>query len=78
MSDMTQRVARAIAVKVINHDQSFASLEDIARTAIEAMHRPTEAMLDAARDWSIKKYGRAVGNDGTSGCWGAMIDEALK
>ena len=29
---------------------------------------PTQAMLDSARDWSIKKYGKAVGNDGASIC----------
>lgn len=35
---------------------------------------PTQAMLDSARDWSIKKYGKAVGNDGSSGCYKAMIE----
>ncbi|NUF61576.1 hypothetical protein HUN33_12215 [Acinetobacter bereziniae] len=35
---------------------------------------PTQAMLDSARDWSIKKYGKAVGNDGASGCYKAMIE----
>ena len=35
---------------------------------------PTQTMLDSARDWSTKKYGRAVGNDGTSGCYKAMIE----
>ncbi len=34
---------------------------------------PTEAMLDAARDWSIKKYGRGIGNDAAIGCWKAML-----
>ncbi|MDX2318312.1 MAG: hypothetical protein QNK44_07905 [Hyphomicrobiaceae bacterium] len=33
---------------------------------------PTEAMLIAARDWSLAKYGRGVGNDGADGCWKAM------
>lgn len=35
---------------------------------------PTQAMLDSARDWSTKKYGKAVGNDGASGCYKAMIE----
>jgi hypothetical protein len=35
---------------------------------------PTEAMLNAARDWSVKKYGIGVGNDGATGCWQAMYD----
>lgn len=34
---------------------------------------PSNAMLVAARDWSVKKYGQAVGNDGASGCYKAMI-----
>jgi hypothetical protein len=34
---------------------------------------PTEAMLAAARDWSAKKYGRPVGDDGAGGCWAAML-----
>ena len=37
---------------------------------------PTPVMLDAARDWSVSKYGKAVGNDGTSGCYKAMITAA--
>ena len=35
---------------------------------------PTKTMLDSARDWSTKKYGKAVGNDGASGCYKAMIE----
>lgn len=34
---------------------------------------PTKAMLSAARDWSLKKYGQAVGNDGARGCYAAML-----
>ena len=34
---------------------------------------PTQAMLDSARDWSTKKYGKAVGNDGASGCYKSML-----
>lgn len=39
---------------------------------------PTEAMLNAARDWSLKKYGQAVGNDGARGCYAAMLAAANK
>jgi hypothetical protein len=35
--------------------------------------QPTEAMLNAARDWSRKKYGTPIGNDGAVGCWQAML-----
>ena len=39
---------------------------------------PTQAMLDSARDWSTKKYGKAVGNDGASGCYKAMLEAVEK
>ncbi len=35
---------------------------------------PTEAMLNAARDWSVKKYGIGIGNDAATGCWESMHD----
>lgn len=35
---------------------------------------PTDAMLNAAREWSHKKYGKPVGNDGASGCYRSMIE----
>lgn len=34
---------------------------------------PTENMLNAARDWSVEKYGCGVGNDGAIGCYRSMI-----
>ena len=39
--------------------------------------QPTEAMLNAARDWSIKKYGRGIGNEAAIGCWRTMFCAAL-
>lgn len=36
----------------------------------------TEWMLVAAREWSRVKYGTPVGNDGTNGCWAAMVAAA--
>lgn len=42
---------------------------ELARVPVE----PTEAMLDAARDWSLKKYGKAIGSDAARGCWDAML-----
>jgi hypothetical protein len=38
------------------------------------MRNPTEVMLKAARDWSIAKYGKGIGNDAAIGCWQAMFD----
>lgn len=37
---------------------------------------PTEAMHDAARDWSAKKYGKPIGLDASDGCYRAMIAAA--
>jgi hypothetical protein len=34
---------------------------------------PTEAMLEAAQDWSHAKYGKPIGNDAAIGCWQAML-----
>lgn len=36
---------------------------------------PTEAMLLAARDWSVATIGRAVGNTGAIGCYRAMLSK---
>ncbi len=38
---------------------------------------PTKEMLNAARDWSIKKYGRGIGNDSAIGCWNVMYQAWL-
>ena len=37
---------------------------------------PTEEQLIAARDWSVEKYGRGVGDDGATGCYKAMLKAA--
>jgi len=37
---------------------------------------PTEAMLHAARDWSVKKYSQGIGHDAAIGCYRAMIAAA--
>jgi hypothetical protein len=34
--------------------------------------QPTEEMLNEARDWSYKKYGKPIGNDAAIGCWQVM------
>lgn len=34
---------------------------------------PTREMLEAARDWSYKKYDKPIGNDAAQGCWKAML-----
>ena len=39
---------------------------------------PTRAMLDAARDWSLKKYHQAIGDDAAAGCYRAMRAAAME
>lgn len=35
---------------------------------------PTQAMLDAARDWSAREYGKPIGHDAAARCWRVMWD----
>jgi hypothetical protein len=42
----------------------------------EMPREPTEAMLNAARDWSQAKYGKPIGNDAAIGCWKVMFDSS--
>lgn len=44
------------------------------RIVIEQMREPTKMMLVAARDWSIDRYGKGIGNDAAVGCWQAMLN----
>ena len=37
---------------------------------------PTPEMDNAARDWSVSKYGRGIGNDAAHGCYSAMLAAA--
>lgn len=36
----------------------------------------TPEMDNAARDWSVSKYGRGIGNDAAHGCYSAMLEAA--
>ena len=54
----------------------LALLAAIARQGAAVPEEPTEAMLNAARDWSVKKYGLGIGNDAAKGCWAAMYKAA--
>ena len=48
----------------------------IAGTGVVVPKEPTEAMLNGARDWAIKKYGIGIGNDAAIGCYRVMIEAA--
>ena len=60
----------------------FDAIRQIIKEARSSVHaqcqqqQPTEAMLNAARDWSREKYGKPIGNDAAIGCWQAMFAAA--
>lgn len=80
MSEMIERVAQAIAAKYVGEESKYLNslslaYRGIARAAIEAMLKPTEAMIAAAVEeidpgWIEYKSGEE--------CWRAMIEEALR
>ena len=92
MSEMVERVARAIAAKDLRDDLWDFMPEDgdddviicknnyrpAARAAIEAMREPTKEMLSAA--WATGCTGDNGGNERADieDEWPAMIEEALK
>jgi hypothetical protein len=65
---MIERVAKAILDTPLGHSRAGA--------AIDAMREPTQEMLDAAREWSAKRYGKPLENDEAIGCWQAMCAAA--
>ena len=66
MTEMVERVARAIASHVGYADDDWFKYGPAARAAIAAMREPTEEMLKAA-------YAKAFDKE----IWQAMIDAAL-
>jgi len=69
MSEMINRVAIALKAKAFAIvDTKQVSWQELARTAIEALREPTEAMLNAG---PLEPY---MDRD----VWADMIDEALK
>ena len=48
----------------------------VADAVLAEIERPSEGMLNAARDWSYAKYGKPIGNDAAIGCLAAMIRAA--
>jgi hypothetical protein len=74
MSEMVERVARAIAYSETADPEIWSAFVEVARAAIEAMREPTEQMADigdTATGYPIYAVsGYTV--------WRSMIDEALK
>lgn len=80
--EMIERVAKAIiGTMFAEHelpleDDIYEKYLGTADAGIAALHQPSEAMLNAARDWSMKKYGVGIGNSDAIGCWQAMLRAA--
>ncbi len=59
-------------------DALRAARRDIAAvldgTAVVVPKVPTEAQEDAARYWSVKKYGQGIGKSASNGCYIAMLE----
>ena len=83
MNKTVEAVARASSACKINEGGELACGElcfdciESARAAIaahiDAMMEPSEGMHNAARDWSLHKYGKAIGSDASDGCYRAML-----
>jgi len=88
MTDEMDALAVELAEEAVLHDlptayEFLAALFRLGYTiappgSVVVPREPTEAMLNAARDWSLEKYGVGVGNDGATGCYRAMIAAAEK
>lgn len=82
---MTDHIPTARSVLMELADTDYSSVAQNARAAdtiikeladagyVIVKKEPTEAMLNAARDWSANKYGKPVGNDDATGCYRSMI-----
>lgn len=84
MSEMVERVAKALFQWQHGHDRWDEAEPDVredaceaARAAIEAMREPTEAMCDAADALDRVEAG-VLRTEVPFDAWIAMIDEALK
>jgi len=58
----------------MNRVQNLVPLYAIPAGYVLVPVEPTEAMLNAARDWSYEKYGKPIGNEAAIGCYKAMIE----
>lgn len=80
MTEMVERVARAISVAVLGVDTEWRNSIGLARAAISSMREPTKNMHDAtyADDVFNHWFGEYIGDDPQGAIWRAMIDAALK
>lgn len=69
-------VERATAADTARIDWLQEQVVDILDGRVLVPVEPTPAMLNAARDWSVKVNGHGVGNDQATGCYQAMVSAA--
>lgn len=77
MSEMVERVARAMANKITGWEADWPTFQHAARAAIEAMREPTDWMTDAVPA-SYSAAFRAIWPKICADIYRTMIDEALK
>ncbi len=53
-------------------------VKDARIVMLREIREPTESMLNAARDWSVHKFGIGVGYDDARECFQAMLDAAIE
>ena len=64
---------KGMGVQYVHEDRAAEDIAAAVAAERARLQEPTEEMLIAARDWSLKKYGKPIGNDAARGCWAAML-----
>lgn len=85
MSEIVERMARALwdACRIpvcfdAGNLRGQEKFRQLARIAIEALHEPTEAMIDAGADVGINFDEYRIGENASREVWGLMINAALE
>jgi hypothetical protein len=68
LASLPQVNSRRVASDILN--------ELAGRGLVIVPREATEGQLDAARDWSVAKYGMGIGRNAAEECWEAMINKA--
>lgn len=79
---LTNKIMGAARLHTHDHEIAYNITREIIRVldqpqTVPVPAEPTEGMLNAARDWSVKKYGLGIGNDAAIGCWKEMLAAAM-
>lgn len=69
-----KKIVKAVQNCVLSLVAETEKQDDELAALRSSVRNPSEAMLNAAWDWSYAKYGKPIGNDAATGCWQAMFD----